>query len=172
MKGKSNFFAKCFCMMIAVIVLFLAGDVDKAEAASLLIPVSEFTTNGEIETDAGTFFKSFSGGYLSGTATYPCLIAPVRIPGNATKINKVIVYLIDDFIGVSAPYFQLDALNMATGIVDNYTNAFVTNGTSFVQGYELPLSHKALVKGRVYQLGVCLDEGEYLYGAKVIYTVP
>jgi hypothetical protein len=88
MKGKNRFLVKGFCMMIAVIVPFLVVAADKADAASVLIPVAEFTTDGTTYTDAGSFYKSFSRGYLEGSDTYPCLVAPVRIPGNATKINK------------------------------------------------------------------------------------
>jgi hypothetical protein len=172
MKGTRRFLVKGFCIIIAVMVMFLVADADKADAGSLLIPVAEFTVDGGINTDAGSFYKLFSGGYLSGTASYPCLVAPVRIPGNATKINKVIVYLIDDGSGAIDPFFQLDAINMATGSVDNYTYGNVTNGTTSIQAIELPLSHKALVPGRVYQLGTCLDAGQTLYGAKIIYIVP
>jgi hypothetical protein len=172
MNGKNRFLVKGFCMMIAVIVPFLVGDADKADAASLLIPVAEFTNDGFVNTVPGSYFKFFNGGYLEGGVNYPCLVAPVKLPGNATRINKVIVYLIDDGSGAIDPLFQLDAINMATGVVDNYTIGNVTNGTSTIQATELPLSHKTLVKGQVYQLGTCLDAGQFLYGAKVVYTVP
>lgn len=171
MKENNRFLGKGFHMMIAVIVMFLIGIAGKTDAASLMIPVAEFTYDGFIGTDPG-YFKDFSGGYLVGGVNYPCLVAPVKIPGNATKINKVIVYLIDDGSGVGNPWFQLDAINMATGAVDNYTAGDVTTGTSTLQAIELPLSHKTLVKGQVYQLGTCLDTGQFLYGAKVVYTVP
>jgi phosphate/sulfate permease len=172
MKETRRFLVKGFCIIIAAMVTFLVCAADKADAASVLIPVAEFTTDGGTNTAPGDFYKLFSGGYLVGSASDPCFVAPVKIPGNATKINKVIVYLIDDGSGVSDPWFQLDAIDMAAGAVDNYTAGGVTTGTSTIQAIELPLSKKALVKGRVYQLGTCLDAGQYLYGAKVIYTVP
>jgi hypothetical protein len=172
MKENNRFLGKGFHMMIALIGMFLIGVAGQAGAASVLIPVAEFTNDGFVNTVPGSYFKSFDGGYLEGGVNDPCLVAPVKIPGNATKINKIIVYLIDDGSGVLDPYFQLDAINMATGAVDNYTAGAVTTGTSTIQAIELPLSHKTLVKGQVYQLGTCLDAGQFLYGAKVVYTVP
>ena len=159
-------------LFLVLMILVLVCSTDKADAASLMIPVAEFTTDGGVDSGPGSYYKQFSGGYLSGTDSNPCLVAPVKIPGNATKINKVIIYLIDDNTGAGDPWFQLDAINIATGDVDNYTAGDVTTGTSTIQGIELPLSHKALVKGLVYQLGTCLYGGQQLYGAKVIYTVP
>ena len=100
----------------------------------------------------------------------PC--APVKIPGTATKINKVIVYLTDDGSSTTLPFFQLTAINMATAFAEDYVFTDVTTGTPTIQAIELPLITKTLVKGRVYQLGTCLDAGQFLYGAKVIYTVP
>lgn len=172
MKRTIRFLVKGFCIIIVVMVMFLVGVADQADAASLMIPVAEFTPDGGIGASPGSYYKLFYGGYLSGTDNYPCLVAPVRIPGNATKINKVIIYLIDDNIGAGDPWFQFDGINMATGETDNYTAGEVTTGTSTIQAIELPLSHKTLVKGQVYQLGTCLYGGQYLYGAKVIYTVP
>ena len=107
-----------------------------------------------------------------GGVNDPCLVAPVKIPGSATKINKVIVYLIDDGTGTVSPHFELTAIGMTTAFAEDYVFADVTEGTDTIQGIELPLLKQKLVKGRVYQLGTCLDAGQYLYGAKVIYTVP
>jgi len=61
---------------------------------------------------------------------------------------------------------------MATAFTEDYVNYEVTEGTDTIQGIELPLLKRKLVKGRVYQLGTCLYSGQYLYGAKVVYTVP
>ena len=63
MKENNSLFVKGICMMIAVIVPFLLGTTDRADAGNVLIPVAEFTTNGEVETDAGTFFKSTIGNH-------------------------------------------------------------------------------------------------------------
>ncbi len=106
MEERRKGLVKGFYMMIAVMVMFLMGAVDKADAASasILIPVAEFTNDGFVNTVPGSYFKSFSGGYLEGIANDPCLVAPVKIPGTATKINKVIVYLTDDGTG-SLPFF-------------------------------------------------------------------
>jgi hypothetical protein len=163
-----------FLVLIAVVVTFLVGAADEAYAAtgSLLIPVSEFTTDGGTSTSPGDFSKIFPGGYLLGGGTGPCFVAPVSIPGNATKINKVIVYLIDDGLAAFNPYFELTAINMATAFFEDYVNAEVTDGTGTIQAIELPLIQKTLVKGRVYQLAACLMGGQLLYGVKVVYTVP
>jgi len=163
---------KAGLMFLALMISVLVGFANRAEAGSIMISVAEFTADGDTDTGPGTYLKSFDGGYLTGSIPRPCLVAPVRIPGNATKINKVIVYLIDDGTAPVDPWFQLDAINMATGDVDNYTAGVVTTGTDTVQGIELPLLKQKLVKGRVYQLGTCLSGGQFLYGAKVVYTVP
>lgn len=163
---------KTGAILSVLVILFLAGSAYRADAASLLIPVAEFTYDGWGGADPMPYFKSFHGGYLAGSDAGPCLVASVRLPGNATKINKVIVYLIDNGTGAYDPYFTLDAIDMTTGTTYNYFAYEVTTGTSTVQAIELPLSQKQLVKGRVYQLGTCLSGGQYLYGAKVVYTVP
>jgi len=161
-------------VFLVLMILALVGSADKADAAtaSLLIPISEFTTDGGTYTSPGDFSKIFPGGYLLGGGTGPCFVAPVSIPGNATKINKVIVYLIDDGFGEFNPYFELTAVNMATAFFEDYVNAEVTDGTGTIQAIELPLIKKVLIKGRVYQLATCLYGGQLLYGAKVVYTVP
>ena len=170
MKGKSRFFVKVFCMMIAVLAMFLLAAVDKADAGSVLIPISEFTIDGGTGAAPGSFYKYFSGGYLAGSIDYPCFLAPVRIPGSATKINKVIVYFTDTN-ATSDPWFQLTALNMATTEYEDYTYGAV-EGTDTIQAIEVPLLKQKLVRGRVYQLGTCLDADQQLYGVKVVYTVP
>jgi hypothetical protein len=174
MKRKNRFFVKGFYMMIAVMTMFLVGAADKADAASasVLIPVAEFTTDGGTWTAPGDFFKSFAGGYLSGGDSGSCLVAPVKIPGNATKINKLIVYLTDDGTGAFHPLFQLTAIDMTTAFAEDYVNSEVADGSDTIQAIEVPLLKQKVVKGRVYQLGTCLYGGQYLYGAKVLYTVP
>jgi hypothetical protein len=170
MKGKNRFFVKGFYMMIAVMTMFLVGAADRACAAtgSVVIPVAEFTDDGF----GGSYTKSFSGGYLGGADDSPCLVAPVKIPGNATKINKLIVYLTDDGTGAFDPLFQLTAIDMTTAFAEDYVKGEVADGSDTIQAIEVPLLKQKLVKGRVYQLGTCLANGQYLYGVKVLYTVP
>jgi len=170
MKGKNGFIVRFFYMLIAVMAMFLLCAADKADAGSVLIPISEFTIDGGTGAAPGSFYKYFSGGYLAGSIDYPCFLAPVRIPGSATKINKVIVYFTDTN-ATSDPWFQLTALNMATTEYEDYTYGAV-EGTDTIQAIEVPLLKHSLVKGRVYQLGTCLNDGQDLYGAKVFYTVP
>ena len=174
MKRKYRFLIKGFFMMIAVMVMFLVGATDKADAAtaSVLIPMTEFTTDGGTWTAPGDFRKYFEGGYLEGGVNGPCLVAPVKIPGNATKINKLIVFLADDGTAIRSPYFNLSGITLATGVYDVYYDDWVTSGLSSVQAIEVPLDMHTVVKGRVYQLGTCLYDGQRLYGAKVVYTVP
>jgi hypothetical protein len=169
MEGTKKFLVKGF-YMIAVMVMFLVGAADKACAAtaSVVIPAAEFTDDGF----GASYTKSFSGGYLGGTDDSPCLVAPVKIPGNATKINKLIVYLIDDGTGAGDPLFQLTAIDMTTAFAEDYVNSEVADGTDVIQAIEVPLLKQKVVKGRVYQLGTCLYGGQYLYGVKVLYTVP
>ena len=158
-----------FVLMISVLI----GFAGQSDAASLLIPVAEFTEDGQTGSDGGNYFKLFQGGgYIEAQVGRPCFVAPVRIPGNATKISKVIVYYQDLNPAPSTAWFTLDAINMATGTSDNYVDAYVNTGTDIIQAFELPLSHKTLAKGQVYQLGTCIEAGQYLYGAKVVYTVP
>ncbi len=171
MKGKNRALVKGSCVTIAVIVAFFLITLNKASAGSILISVAEFTTDGGTYTAPGDFYKSFSEGYLSGSASDPCFLAAVKIPANARKVTNVTVYLTDDGTGTANPWFQLDAIDMATGTVDNYTAVEVTTGTITIQPIGLPLSHNNLVKGRVYQLGTCLDAGQKLYGAKVFYSL-
>ena len=173
MKGKSRFFVKVLDIMIAVMVMFFVGAAGKADAAtgSAVITAAEFTTDGGTYTAPGDFYKHFSGAYLEGGANGPCFVARVPIPGSATKINKLIVYLTDTNV-TKDPYFQLTALNIATTDYEDYFAADVLTGTDIIQAIELTLDKHALVKGRVYQLGMCLYDGQQLYGAKVIYTVP
>jgi hypothetical protein len=173
MKGKYRFLVKGSFMMIAVMVIFLVVATNKADAAtgSAVITAAEFTTDGGTYTAPGDFYKHFSGAYLEGGANGPCFVARVPIPGSATKINKLIVYLTDTNV-TKDPYFQLTALNIATTDYEDYFAADVLTGTDTIQAIELTLDKHALVKGRVYQLGTCLYDGQQLYGAKVIYTVP
>jgi len=170
MKEKSKFFVKFFHMMVAVTVLSVVGAADSAVAAtgSVVIPVAEFTDDGF----GASYEKSFGGGYLSGSVESPCLVAPVKIPGNATKINKLIVYLTDDGTGGFDPLFQLTAIDMTTAFAEDYVYSDDTVATDTIQAIELTLLKQKLVKGRVYQLGTCLANGQVLYGAKVLYTVP
>jgi len=174
MKGKTVFLTKMFFMMIAIIVPFLSGAVDKACAGSgsVVIPMTEFSTDGGTWTSPGDFSKHLNGGFLQGGTSDPCLIAPVRIPGNATRVNKLIVYLRDWHIGQYSPYFHFSGITMETGEYEVYYDGSVTRGDETVQAIELPLLKHKLVKGRVYQLGTCLDQGQQFYGAKVIYTAP
>jgi hypothetical protein len=88
------------------------------------------------------------------------------------KITKVVVYFEDLNPAPLSAWFTLDATDMAAGTTYNYVDYYVETGTNIVQAFELPLSHKALVKGQVYQLGTCIRDNHYLYGAKVVYTVP
>jgi hypothetical protein len=155
-------------LIISVLVIF-AGN---SNAATVLIPVAEFTEDGQTNADAVNYFKDFQGGFLQGKDSWSCFVAPVRIPGNATKINKVTVYFKDLNPAPVVAWFTLDAVDMAAGTTDNYVDYSLLNGTDIVQAFDLPLSHKALVKGRVYQLGTCLQNDHYLYGAKVVYSVP
>ena len=61
---------------------------------------------------------------------------------------------------------------MGTAFAEDYFYSTVTAGTDTIQAIELTLDKHALVKGRVYQLGTCLYDGQQLYGVKVVYTVP
>ena len=157
---------------LALLILVLVGSTDNADSSSVLIPVAEFTADGQTTSDSGTYFKDFVGGFLEGRGSWSCFVAPVRIPGNATKINKVIVYFEDLNPAPLSAWFTLDATDMAAGTTYNYVSYYVETGTDFVQAFELPLSQKALVKGRVYQLGTCMRDNHYFYGAKVVYAVP
>ena len=165
MKVKSSF--AVVCLVCAAILI--GGTMSSSEAANIRIPVAEFTTDGGVETAPGNFYKLFSGGYLVGGTNSPCFVAPVRLPNNATTIKKVIVYF-SDTSAADSPFFQLDAIDMETGTVTNYTIGNVTTGTPTIQGIELPLSQTSLAKKRVYQLGTCLNSSEFFYGAKVVYS--
>ena len=157
-------------VLLVLIILVLVGATEKTNAASILIPVAEFIPDGN--TGYGSYSIHIRGGYLAGSADYPCFVAPVRIPTNATKITKVVVYLQDWGLGTSNPYFTLDAINMATGSTESYLATEVSTDNGGELAIELSLDKKSLVKGRVYQLGACLDEDQWLYGAKVVYTLP
>ena len=171
-------------VLIAVMVTFLVGAADKADAAtgSVMISAAEFTPDGFIDmvptvTGPGSYRKSFDNGGLSGTAAGPCLVAPVKIPGTATKINNVIVYLIDEGNPGTIPaHFKLIsielALNASGALGEDYVDTDVGQANIFLHGIQLPLLKKKLVKGRLYQVGICLDDGQHLYAVKVVYTVP
>lgn len=171
MEKTKRFLAVC---SIAIVSLFIIGASCTAYAAtgSVLISMSEFTIDGGTGSAPGDFYKTFNGGYLSGGASDPCFTASVHIPGNATKINKVVVYLTDTGSSSERPFFQLTGLSMGTGQIDNYCDANVTTGTSSVQPIQVPVLKHNLVPGRVYQLGACISNGQNLYGAKVVYTTP
>jgi len=158
-------------VFLILMILVLVSFTDKANAGSVMIPVAEFTYDGTSGADTYPYFKSFVGGYLTGSDTRSCLVAPVKLPGNATKINKVIVYLIDEGTGAGFPFFRLTAIDMTTAFAEDYVDYNVTEGIDTIQGIELPLLKQKLVKRRVYQLGTCLYAGQYLYGVKVVYTV-
>ena len=163
---------KAGLVFLVLMISVLVGFAGKSDAGSVLIPVAEFTEDGQTNADAPNYLKDFQGGSLEARDSWSCFVAPVRIPGNATKITKVIVYFKDLNPAPASAWFTLDAIDMAAGTADNYVDYYLQTGTDIVQAFELPLSHKALVKGRVYQLGTCLTVNHYLYGAKVVYSVP
>jgi hypothetical protein len=156
-------------IFLIMMILALLGFADRADTASLIIPVSEFTPDGN--SSPGDYTISMDG-ILTGSSTYPCFFAPVRIPGKAKKISRVIIYLIDYGTGTVDPYFNLAALNIAEATYEYYISDYVDTGTSTIQGIDLILDQQALLKGRVYQFGTCLDAGQALYGVQVFYKVP
>lgn len=147
--------------------LVFGGMTGLAEAGAVNISPSEFTSDGW--SDFADYFKSFSKGTLSGSSAHPCLVAPVKIPGTATRILRLIVYLTDNGTGAIDPFFRLTGMNMKTGITTTYAESYVATGSVVLQGIEVPLAADTITRGESIALGVCLANGQVLYGAKVKY---
>ncbi len=168
-EGKRNIIG-ILCAVIAVTSMFIVGVAGNASAGVVKLSAAQFTSDG----GGGSYYKLFSAGTITGDDTGPCLVAPVSIPGTATSITSVVVYLTDD--GSSAagsPWFRLTGLNMTTGVTKTYVVGDVTTGTTTLQGITVPFSNgkpsNATVPGMVYQFGTCLYGGQALYGAKISY---
>ncbi len=165
MKRTKGNVIRLFCTVIAVMTVIFVGSAGNAFASAVKLSAADFTSDG----GSGTYFKLFSQGTLEGDSSNPCLVAPVNIPGTATSIDKIVVFLTDDGSGALAPWFRLTGLNMKTGDTTTYFVGDVTEGTTTLQGIQIPVGMPTEVGPMVYQLGTCLDGGQFLYGVKVVY---
>lgn len=152
------------CAMAMALVMF--GMTGMADAGAVKISSAEFTSDGDSAQFA--YVKPFLAGTIVANAA-ACLVAPVKLPGTATKITKLTVYLTDDGVAASRPQFRLTGMKPADGTTTDYATTIVTTGTSVVQGISLPLLEKNITKGQNIALGLCLDAGQVFYGAKVTY---
>jgi hypothetical protein len=161
-RAKGNIF-RMLCVLITAMSVLCIGIAGNAFAGVVRISAAEFTSDGM----GGSYSKWFDRGTLLGDDSNPCLVARVNIPGTARSITKVVVYLTDDGSSSSHPWFSFSGLNMATGETA-YGDDEVTTGTTTLQGIQIPVGW-ATKAGMVYQLGTCLQGGQELYGAKVVY---
>ena len=164
-KGKAVLPVLLSCSMAMAIVMF--GMTGMADAGAVKISPAEFTSDGYNAQFA--YFKRFADGTLEGSADNPCLIAVVKIPGTATRLKKLTVYLTDDGTGTISPSFDLIGMKPTDGTTTTYANTNVTSGTSVVQGIVVPLVEKNITRGQNIALGICLGAGQVFYGAKVNY---
>jgi len=163
-KGRAVLTVLLGCVMVMAIVMF--GMTGMADAGAVKISSSEFTSDGDSAQFA--YVKPFIDGTIVANA-FACLVAPVKIPGTATKITKLTVYLTDDGVAAIRPQFRLTRMKPTDGTTTDYATTFVTNGTSVVQGILVPLLGKNITKGQNISLGLCIDAGQVFYGAKVNY---
>ena len=152
-----------FAMAMAIVMFWMTG---MADAGAVKISSAEFTSDGDSAQFA--YVKPFIDGTIVANA-FACLVAPVKIPGSATKITKLTVYLTDDGVAAIRPQFRLTGMKPADGTTTDYATTFVTTGTSVVQGIVVPLLEKNITKGQNISLGFCIDAGQVFYGAKVNY---
>jgi len=152
------------CAMAMAIVMF--GMTGMADAGAVKISSAEFTSDGDNVQFA--YVKPFIDGTIAGNA-FACLVAPVKIPGTATKITKLTVYLTDDGAAATRPQFRLTGMKPTDGTTTDYATTIVTTGTAVVQGILLPLLEKNITKGQNISLGLCINAGQVFYGAKVNY---
>ena len=163
-KGRAVLTVLLGCVIAMAIVMF--GMTGMADAGAVKISSAEFTADGDNAQFA--YVKPFLAGTIVANAI-ACLVAPVKIPGTATTITKLTVYLTDDGAAVNRPQFRLSGMKPTDGTTTDYATTSVTTGTSVVQGILLPLLEKNITKGQNIQLGLCIDAGQVFYGAKINY---
>ena len=143
----------------------VAATVPNKIKKAVLIPVGAFTSDGE---DPTGYFKTFSGGYMTGNVDSGCcVVAPVIFPNGAKTIQYVYVYAYDSNSS-QYEWFDFYRINPATG-ESTLLGQVTTNDSAGIVEYQIPISDVTLNNNYVYQLATCLRTGINVYGAKVLY---
>jgi hypothetical protein len=114
-------------VFLIMMIFLLVGSADRADTDSLIIPVTEFVPDGNFSTAPGDYIIDHNGS-LTGSNSYPCFYAPVKIPAKTTKITRVIVYLQDQGISINNPQFNLYAFPLVFGYQLQVADFFYCRG--------------------------------------------
>lgn len=135
-----------------------------------VIPAAAFRSDG-VSPDG--YFFSFSGGYLLGSATTPCLMAPVYLPPDADQITQVWATVIDNG-DEDWNFFWMNLYR-----VHNYTGEVTQLATLQTSGASPMLQQiqtTSIQAGQVsfpdysYYLGTCLHSANIrLYSVRIWY---
>ena len=169
MKRKDVVRGSVFCILVAAIML--GGMAVKAEAASLRLSMADFTTDGEMVAGETGFYKHFSGGYISGTASGSdsvCLVAPVKFPTSAKKVKSAVVYAKDNNGSIDF-WAGLYGVDITTGPATFLGDVNSSGSSTSIQPLTLDIPDPTLHKNYQYFLGICLYGSQYFYGAQITY---
>jgi hypothetical protein len=159
-----------------------AGDTAGIEAASevaaqgysspLVIPAADFSDDG---WDPDSFFLSFGGGYVTGTAAgYGCLKAPAYLPHGAT-VTSVYAYLYDND-GARSAYADLRRVRNMTGVQETMASVSTSgyaNSTSIRYLGDTTISPNGVDNLYSYYVTTCVgSSGIRLYAVRIFYAGP
>ena len=148
-----------------------APDTQAASYGSpLVIPAADFSSDG---TDPDGFSFSFSGGYISGSSSLPCIKAPAYLPAGATVVSVwASVY---DNAAPGAIQLYLRRVNVSSG--DSQVMASLgtsTDSADIQQIKDLEIGFATvLYPDYAYYLTTCLTDVQHrLYSVRIYYTGP
>jgi len=136
----------------------------------LVIPAADFSSDG---SDPDGFSFSFSGGYIGGSSSLPCIKAPAYLPAGATVVS-VWASVYDDF-APGAIQLYLRRVNVSSGASNVIASLGTsTDSTDIQQIKDLEVNYATvLYPDYAYYLTTCLtDVAHRLYSVRIYYSVP
>ena len=136
----------------------------------LVIPAADFSSDG---TDPDGFSFSFSGGYIGGSSSLPCLKAPAYLPAGATVVS-VWASVYDNY-APGAIQLYLRRVNVSSGVSNPLASLGTsTDSTEIQQIKDLEVNYATvLYPDYAYYVTTCLTDVQHrLYSVRIYYTGP